>query len=151
MNFHKRPCVRDSQLQGLAAGFAGGSLAAILGSKNGYSLGMEVWLKRGRTRTYIVKLGRSNMVRCIRRVISSLPILPEQRESRDQASPGPHGEEADVHRSEEGSAEKGTRGARQTGTSETDRGGEEEVLGILVREERQVLVTRRPVREASFH
>jgi hypothetical protein len=32
MNFHKRPCVRDSQLQGLAAGFAGGSLAAIVGS-----------------------------------------------------------------------------------------------------------------------
>jgi cytochrome c oxidase assembly protein subunit 20 len=32
MNFHKRPCVRDSQLQGLAAGFAGGSLAAIIGS-----------------------------------------------------------------------------------------------------------------------
>ncbi|OSS52430.1 hypothetical protein B5807_03068 [Epicoccum nigrum] len=31
MNFHKRPCVRDSQLQGLAAGFAGGSLAAIIG------------------------------------------------------------------------------------------------------------------------
>jgi cytochrome c oxidase assembly protein subunit 20 len=34
LNFHKRPCVRDSQLQGIAAGFAGGSLAAILGSKN---------------------------------------------------------------------------------------------------------------------
>jgi cytochrome c oxidase assembly protein subunit 20 len=32
LNFHKRPCVRDSQLQGLAAGFAGGSLGAILGS-----------------------------------------------------------------------------------------------------------------------
>jgi hypothetical protein len=32
MNCHKRPCVRDSQLQGLAAGFAGGSLAAIIGS-----------------------------------------------------------------------------------------------------------------------
>jgi cytochrome c oxidase assembly protein subunit 20 len=32
LNFHKRPCVRDSQLQGLSAGFAGGSLAAILGS-----------------------------------------------------------------------------------------------------------------------
>ncbi|KAF1920493.1 hypothetical protein BDU57DRAFT_508837 [Ampelomyces quisqualis] len=31
LNFHKRPCVRDSQLQGIAAGFAGGSLAAILG------------------------------------------------------------------------------------------------------------------------
>ena len=31
LNFHKRPCVRDSQLQGLAAGFAGGSLAAIVG------------------------------------------------------------------------------------------------------------------------
>ncbi|KAL1800123.1 hypothetical protein ACET3X_000465 [Alternaria dauci] len=31
LNFHKRPCVRDSQLQGLAAGFAGGSLAAIIG------------------------------------------------------------------------------------------------------------------------
>ena len=31
-NFHKRPCVRDSQLQGLTAGFAGGSLAAIIGS-----------------------------------------------------------------------------------------------------------------------
>jgi cytochrome c oxidase assembly protein subunit 20 len=32
-NFHKRPCVRDSQLQGLAAGFAGGSIAAIIGSE----------------------------------------------------------------------------------------------------------------------
>lgn len=32
LNFHKRPCVRDSQLQGIAAGFAGGSLAAIIGS-----------------------------------------------------------------------------------------------------------------------
>ncbi|KAI8939431.1 hypothetical protein NX059_003211 [Plenodomus lindquistii] len=31
LNFHKRPCVRDSQLQGIAAGFAGGSLAAIVG------------------------------------------------------------------------------------------------------------------------
>lgn len=32
LNFYKRPCVRDSQLQGISAGFAGGSLAAILGS-----------------------------------------------------------------------------------------------------------------------
>lgn len=32
LNFHKRPCIRDSQLQGIAAGFAGGSLAAIIGS-----------------------------------------------------------------------------------------------------------------------
>lgn len=32
LNFHKRPCVRDSQLQGIAAGFAGGSLAFIVGS-----------------------------------------------------------------------------------------------------------------------
>lgn len=31
LNFHKRPCVRDAQLQGIAAGFAGGSLAAIVG------------------------------------------------------------------------------------------------------------------------
>ncbi|KAF2129862.1 cytochrome oxidase biogenesis protein, Cox20 subunit [Dothidotthia symphoricarpi CBS 119687] len=31
LNFHKRPCIRDSQLQGIAAGFAGGSLAAIIG------------------------------------------------------------------------------------------------------------------------
>ncbi|KAJ4384455.1 hypothetical protein N0V86_000054 [Didymella sp. IMI 355093] len=31
MNFHKRPCVRDSQLQGLAAGFAGGAVAGIIG------------------------------------------------------------------------------------------------------------------------
>lgn len=31
-NFHKRPCVRDSQLQGLAAGFAGGAVAGIIGS-----------------------------------------------------------------------------------------------------------------------
>ena len=31
-NFHKRPCVRDSQLQGIAAGFVGGSLAGVLGS-----------------------------------------------------------------------------------------------------------------------
>lgn len=30
-NFHKRPCVRDSQLQGIAAGFVGGSLAGVLG------------------------------------------------------------------------------------------------------------------------
>lgn len=33
LNFHKRPCVRDAQLQGIAAGFAGGSLAAIIGSE----------------------------------------------------------------------------------------------------------------------
>ena len=32
LNFHKRPCVRDAQLQGIAAGFAGGSVAAIVGS-----------------------------------------------------------------------------------------------------------------------
>ena len=32
LNFHKRPCVRDSQLQGIAAGFAGGALAGIIGS-----------------------------------------------------------------------------------------------------------------------
>jgi cytochrome c oxidase assembly protein subunit 20 len=38
LNFHKRPCVRDSQLQGLAAGFAGGSLAAILGSEHALPL-----------------------------------------------------------------------------------------------------------------
>lgn len=37
LNFHKRPCVRDSQLQGIAAGFAGGSLAAILGRTFFYS------------------------------------------------------------------------------------------------------------------
>ncbi|KAF1946485.1 hypothetical protein EJ02DRAFT_450576 [Clathrospora elynae] len=30
-NFHKRPCVRDSQLLGIAAGFTGGSLAATIG------------------------------------------------------------------------------------------------------------------------
>jgi cytochrome c oxidase assembly protein subunit 20 len=42
MNFHKRPCVRDSQLQGLAAGFAGGSLAAIIGSTSAPSLGREI-------------------------------------------------------------------------------------------------------------
>ncbi|PSN62479.1 hypothetical protein BS50DRAFT_603193 [Corynespora cassiicola Philippines] len=30
LNFHKRPCVRDSQLTGIAAGFVGGSLGAII-------------------------------------------------------------------------------------------------------------------------
>jgi cytochrome c oxidase assembly protein subunit 20 len=34
MNFHKRPCVRDGQLTGIGAGFVGGSLMAILGSKS---------------------------------------------------------------------------------------------------------------------
>jgi hypothetical protein len=29
LNFHKRPCVRDSQLTGIGAGFVGGSIAAI--------------------------------------------------------------------------------------------------------------------------
>ena len=38
LNFHKRPCVRDSQLQGLAAGFAGGSLAAIIGSTSNWNM-----------------------------------------------------------------------------------------------------------------
>lgn len=32
LNYHKRPCVRDSQLTGIASGFVGGSLAAITGS-----------------------------------------------------------------------------------------------------------------------
>jgi cytochrome c oxidase assembly protein subunit 20 len=31
LNYHKRPCVRDSQLTGIASGFVGGSLAAITG------------------------------------------------------------------------------------------------------------------------
>ncbi|KAF2868947.1 hypothetical protein BDV95DRAFT_499569 [Massariosphaeria phaeospora] len=30
LNFHKRPCVRDSQLTGIAAGFVGGSVGAIV-------------------------------------------------------------------------------------------------------------------------
>lgn len=29
LNFYKRPCVRDSQLVGIGAGFVGGSVAAI--------------------------------------------------------------------------------------------------------------------------
>lgn len=33
LNFHKRPCVRDGQLNGIGAGFVGLSLAMILGSK----------------------------------------------------------------------------------------------------------------------
>ena len=33
LNFHKRPCVRDSQLTGIGAGFVGGSVAAIIGSE----------------------------------------------------------------------------------------------------------------------
>ncbi|KAF2714134.1 hypothetical protein K504DRAFT_371152 [Pleomassaria siparia CBS 279.74] len=31
LNYHKRPCVRDSQLTGIASGFAGGSMAGIVG------------------------------------------------------------------------------------------------------------------------
>ncbi|KAF2122519.1 hypothetical protein BDV96DRAFT_481771 [Lophiotrema nucula] len=30
LNFYKRPCVRDSQLNGIAAGFVGGGIAGIL-------------------------------------------------------------------------------------------------------------------------
>lgn len=45
LNFHKRPCVRDSQLQGLAAGFAGGSIAAIVGSTSDYTT--TRWMQRG--------------------------------------------------------------------------------------------------------
>jgi len=41
LNFHKRPCIRDSQLHGLTAGFAGGSLAAILGSVYELSAALE--------------------------------------------------------------------------------------------------------------
>lgn len=78
LNFHKRPCVRDSQLQGLAAGFAGGSLAAILGSAC-----IPVFTIWGGSRTnmidrtcpYSVELGCWNMVLCFGRVISSLPVL----------------------------------------------------------------------------
>lgn len=33
LNFHRRPCVRDSQLVGIGAGFVGGSVAAIVRSK----------------------------------------------------------------------------------------------------------------------
>jgi cytochrome c oxidase assembly protein subunit 20 len=55
MNFHKRPCVRDSQLQGLAAGFAGGAVAGIIGSTSSlvqsptpsaYSISWEFWAGR---------------------------------------------------------------------------------------------------------
>lgn len=33
LNFHKRPCVRDSQLMGIGAGFIGGAVAGIARSK----------------------------------------------------------------------------------------------------------------------
>lgn len=33
LNFYKRPCVRDSQLTGIGAGFVGASLAAVMRSK----------------------------------------------------------------------------------------------------------------------
>lgn len=46
LNFHKRPCVRDSQLQGISAGFAGGSLAAILGSRFTLRRGLLMCSKR---------------------------------------------------------------------------------------------------------
>jgi cytochrome c oxidase assembly protein subunit 20 len=32
LTFYKRPCVRDSQLTGIGAGFVGGSIAAVLKS-----------------------------------------------------------------------------------------------------------------------
>jgi hypothetical protein len=32
LNFHKRPCVRESQLTGIGVGFVGGSLAAVMRS-----------------------------------------------------------------------------------------------------------------------
>lgn len=42
LNFHKRPCVRDSQLTGIGAGFVGGSLAAIIGKPIGVSTNIAV-------------------------------------------------------------------------------------------------------------
>lgn len=114
LNFHKRPCVRDSQLQGLAAGFAGGSIAAIIGSASLLSLFpamLSPILSRfvvdsadnspNRACLDILQLGCSNLVWCKRRILPSLPILPIKREGRNQASAGLDGEEASKYRGEE--------------------------------------------------
>lgn len=43
LNFHKRPCVRDSQLTGIGAGFVGGSVAAIARCTSACSIALEGW------------------------------------------------------------------------------------------------------------
>jgi len=45
LNFHRRPCVRDSQLTGISAGFVGGSVAAIVRRKYQSGLFIEVDVK----------------------------------------------------------------------------------------------------------
>lgn len=99
LNFHKRPCVRDSQLQGIAAGFAGGSLAAILGSKNSpsYLSQDKIVLTRQRTGAPSFKLGSSDLVRRFLCLIPGLPILPKQGEGWYQTSTRTHGEETGNH------------------------------------------------------
>lgn len=107
LNFHKRPCVRDSQLQGLAAGFAGGSIAAIIGSASLFPLSPAMStaiLTRSimdsandlpnRARLDILQLGRSDLVWCECSILPSLPILPIKRKGWNQASTGFDGEEA---------------------------------------------------------
>ena len=151
MNFHKRPCVRDSQLQGLAAGFAGGSLAAIIGStfaKPTYIIhdttmlaeGLELTI-RCRACPNRVQLGGRDVVRCQRSLVPSVPVLPIQGEGRNQAGAGADGEEAREYRGEERSEAEAEGGVREAGGAEEGRGGEEEDLGVLVSEESQVLVS----------
>lgn len=85
-------------------------------------------------------MGCSYLVWCVRRIISSVPILPKQRKGRHQTSPRTHGKEASDNRGEEGSEEKGERRVREAGADTENRGRKAKVVGLLVSEEPQVLV-----------
>ncbi len=154
LNFHKRPCIRDSQLQAISAGFAGGGFAAIIGSMwflNPMRMQTFKWSKQfiskanhvHRASTHCDQLGCSNLVWCYSCLISSLPILSKQREGWHQNGTGADGQETSQRRSEERSAEESERRIRAPGRNTTGsrRRGEKAVMEILVREESQILVT----------
>jgi hypothetical protein len=76
LNFHKRPCVRDGQLTGIGAGFVGGSLAAILGSKSSRICAhpIESFLTYQRINTEVQQHCSTHLGSRWVRIISILPV-----------------------------------------------------------------------------
>lgn len=93
-----------------------------------------------RTRNHSLELGRGNLVRCLRCLLPSMPILPLKGKGRHKASTRAHGKEARDYRGQEDGQAKSEGRTRPLGARAKGRGGEKEDLELLVSEESQVLV-----------
>jgi hypothetical protein len=143
LNFHKRPCVRDSQLTAISSGFAGYMVGAVLSSTwiNTRWCGLKgPQLTRGRAGVHLFELCGSGVVCDGLRALPGVPVLPAEGKGWHEASGRTDGEKARNHRSKERGTEKTARRIRKAGRGTAIRRTTEEVVGVLDEQERAVLV-----------